>query len=75
MAQRSEIESALNGLLEIGRFGDYGPNGLRAEGRAEVRRAVAGVTSSRVPSDAVAAARAARCVSLERRFIAIVPAA
>lgn len=47
MAQRNEIAAALETLLEVGRFRDYGPNGLQVEGRAEVRRVVSGVTASR----------------------------
>jgi dinuclear metal center YbgI/SA1388 family protein len=47
MAQRNDIESAMNNLLEVGRLRDYGPNGLQVEGRAEVRRIVCGVTASR----------------------------
>ena len=47
MAQRDDIESAMNSLLEVGRLRDYGPNGLQVEGRAEVRRIVSGVTASR----------------------------
>jgi len=47
MAQRTEIESYLAGLLAVETFRDYGPNGLQVEGRAEVRRIVSGVTSSR----------------------------
>lgn len=35
----------LDGLLEPVRFRDYAPNGLQVEGRAEVRRVVAGVTA------------------------------
>lgn len=46
MTPRSEIESYLNTLLEVGKFRDYGPNGLQVEGAAEVRRIVSGVTAS-----------------------------
>jgi dinuclear metal center YbgI/SA1388 family protein len=55
MAQRSAIESAMNSLLEVGRFRDYGPNGLQVEGRAEVRRLVCGVTASRALIEAALA--------------------
>jgi dinuclear metal center YbgI/SA1388 family protein len=58
VAQRSEIEVALNGLLEVGRFRDYGPNGLQVEGRAEVRRLVCGVTASLALIEAAARAGA-----------------
>ena len=47
MASRTEIESYTNTLLDVGRFRDYGPNGLQVEGRAEVRKLVSGVTASR----------------------------
>jgi dinuclear metal center YbgI/SA1388 family protein len=47
MAARSEIESYLNTLLDVGRFRDYGPNGLQVEGKPEVRKLVSGVTASR----------------------------
>jgi len=47
MAARIEIESYLNTLLDVGRFRDYGPNGLQVEGKPEVRKLVSGVTASR----------------------------
>ncbi len=53
--RRDEIESYLNTLLEVGRFEDYGPNGLQVEGRAEVRRIVSGVTASLALIDAAIA--------------------
>jgi putative NIF3 family GTP cyclohydrolase 1 type 2 len=46
MAARSEIESYLNTLLDVGRFRDYGPNGLQVEGKPEVHKLVSGVTAS-----------------------------
>ena len=46
MAQRSEIEAHPAVLSGVGRFKDYGPNGLQVEGRAKVRRRVSGVTGS-----------------------------
>lgn len=55
MAHRSEIESHLHALLDVGRFRDYGPNGLQVEGRAEVRRLVSGVTASLALIDAAIA--------------------
>lgn len=58
MAQRQEIAAALDALLEVGRFRDYGPNGLQVEGRAEVRRLVSGVTASRSLIEAAIEARA-----------------
>lgn len=47
-----ELESHLNQLLNIGRFRDYGPNGLQVEGRAEVNRIMTGVTASQELLDA-----------------------
>lgn len=58
MAQRKDIEGAMNSLLDIGRFRDYGPNGLQVEGRAEVRRLVCGVTASRALIEAAVHERA-----------------
>jgi dinuclear metal center YbgI/SA1388 family protein len=58
MASRSAIESFLDGLLEPGRFRDYGPNGLQVEGRPEVHKIVSGVTASRALIEAAIDARA-----------------
>ncbi|HEX6708155.1 MAG TPA: Nif3-like dinuclear metal center hexameric protein [Albitalea sp.] len=58
MASRDEIESYTNTLLEVGRFRDYGPNGLQVEGKAEVRRLVSGVTASRAFIEAAIADQA-----------------
>jgi dinuclear metal center YbgI/SA1388 family protein len=55
MADRIEIERALNGLLRPETFRDYGPNGLQVEGRREVRRLVSGVTASLALIDAAIA--------------------
>ena len=44
MAHRNQIDSHLQALLEVGRFKDYGPNGLQVEGRPDVRLLVGGVT-------------------------------
>ncbi len=52
MATRSDIESYLGALLDVGKFRDYGPNGLQVEGREEVRKLVSGVTASRAFIDA-----------------------
>jgi dinuclear metal center YbgI/SA1388 family protein len=43
---RDDLRSALDTLLDSGRFRDYCPNGLQVEGRTEVRRVVSGVTAS-----------------------------
>ena len=47
MASRSDIESYLGALLDVGKFRDYGPNGLQIEGKPEVKKLVSGVTASR----------------------------
>ena len=52
MAHRSELENYLNGLLDVGRFHDYGPNGLQVEGKPEVCKIVSGVTASLALIDA-----------------------
>lgn len=49
---REELVEYLDRLLEPGKFRDYCPNGLQVEGRAEVRRLVAGVTASQALLDA-----------------------
>ncbi len=43
---RIELELYLNGLLDIGRFKDYCPNGLQVEGRRRVDKIATGVTAS-----------------------------
>ena len=58
MAERSEIESTLAGLLDVGRFRDYGPNGLQVEGKAQVQKIVSGVTASRALIEGAIDARA-----------------
>ncbi len=58
MAERSDIESTLASLLDVGRFRDYGPNGLQVEGKSQVRKIVSGVTASRALIEAAIAARA-----------------
>ena len=52
MATRSDIESYLGALLDVGKFRDYGPNGLQVEGKEDVRKLVSGVTASRAFIDA-----------------------
>ena len=42
----SEVISHLDETLEIGRFRDYGPNGLQVEGRPDVRRIVTAVSAN-----------------------------
>ena len=58
MALRTEIDSHLQMLLDVGRFRDYGPNGLQVEGKPEVHKIVSGVTASLALIDAAIAARA-----------------
>ena len=53
--KREELADYLDGLLEPARFRDYCPNGLQVEGRAEIRRVVAGVTASQALLDAAVA--------------------
>lgn len=54
-ASRSAIETYLNRLLDVGRFRDYGPNGLQVEGCATITRLVSGVTASRAFIEAAVA--------------------
>jgi dinuclear metal center YbgI/SA1388 family protein len=58
MAHRSDIETHLASLLDVGRFRDYGPNGLQVEGKPEVHKIVSGVTASLALIEAAIAARA-----------------
>lgn len=55
MASRNEVETYLHSLLDVGRFRDYGPNGLQVEGRDEIVRIVSGVTASRALIEAAVA--------------------
>jgi len=55
MASRHEVESYLNTLLDVGRFRDYGPNGLQVEGAPELHRLMSGVTASRALIEAAIA--------------------
>src|ERR1035437_9046505 len=50
--KREDLTRYLDGLLEPARYRDYCPNGLQVEGRAEVKRIVAGVTASQALVDA-----------------------
>lgn len=58
MVSLQELTQYADGLLNAADFADYCPNGLQVEGRAEVRRLVAGVTASQALVDAAAAAGA-----------------
>jgi len=44
--QLRDVISHLDGVLEIGRFADYGPNGLQVEGTEQVRTVITGVSAS-----------------------------
>ena len=58
MPHRNDLDRHLGRLLEVGRFKDYGPNGLQVEGREQVRHLVCGVTASLALIDAAIAAGA-----------------
>ena len=57
MAKITDLVSYTNDLLSIDGFRDYCPNGLQVQGRAEIRKLVAGVTACR---DLIEAAHKAR---------------
>lgn len=46
MIERDSLVTHLHALLEVGRFKDYGPNGLQVEGKPAIRKLVSGVTAS-----------------------------
>lgn len=52
MARLGEIVAYCNALLKVDDFRDYCPNGLQLEGKAEVKKIVAGVTASQALLDA-----------------------
>lgn len=56
--RREELTRYLDELLDVARFKDYCPNGLQVEGRANVRRLIAGVTASQALVDAAVARNA-----------------
>ena len=56
--KRDELTRHLDTLLEAARYRDYCPNGLQVEGKAEIRRVVAGVTASQSLIDAAIERRA-----------------
>ena len=58
MADRRDIESCLQSLLQPEAFKDYGPNGLQVEGTPRVRHVASGVTASLAFIDAAIAAGA-----------------
>ncbi len=56
--KRDELVRYLDQLLENSRFRDYCPNGLQVEGRAEIRRILAGVSASQALLDRAVASGA-----------------
>jgi dinuclear metal center YbgI/SA1388 family protein len=46
-ARTADIIAFLDDLLEVGRFEDYGPNGLQVPGAAEVTKVLTGVSAQR----------------------------
>ncbi|UPT56795.1 type 2 GTP cyclohydrolase I [Dickeya zeae] len=50
--RNTELESLINGFLNVAAFQDYGPNGLQVEGRSDVQRIVTGVTACQALLDA-----------------------
>jgi dinuclear metal center YbgI/SA1388 family protein len=49
---RIELELYLNGLLQVGKFKDYCPNGLQVEGRRKIEKIATGVSASQAFLDA-----------------------
>ena len=47
MARRDDIVEFCDELLDVGAFGDYGPNGLQVPGAEEVGKVVTGVSAHR----------------------------
>ena len=58
MTDRQTLLAEFNALLQPERFTDYGPNGLQVEGKAQIRKIVSGVTSSRAFIEAAIDAKA-----------------
>ncbi|MBP2835056.1 type 2 GTP cyclohydrolase I [Dickeya parazeae] len=56
--RNTELESLINGFLNVAAFQDYGPNGLQVEGRSHVQRIVTGVTACQALLDAAVAQQA-----------------
>lgn len=55
---RTNLQSALDALLQPAQFRDYGPNGLQVEGRESVSHLVTGVTASLALIEAALAVKA-----------------
>ncbi len=58
MADRDQVDTCLQALLQPQLFKDYGPNGLQVEGARELRHIASGVTASLAFIDAALAAGA-----------------
>ncbi len=58
LIHRDALANQLDTLLELGRFKDYGPNGLQVEGREQIGLLVCGVTASLALIEAAIAADA-----------------
>ncbi|WP_023639239.1 type 2 GTP cyclohydrolase I [Dickeya zeae] len=56
--RNTELESLINGFLNVAAFQDYGPNGLQVEGRSDVQHIVTGVTACQALLDAAVAQQA-----------------
>src|SRR3989338_6369207 len=67
-----ELRNYNASLLQTGLFKDYCPNGLQAEGRAEVRRIATGVTASQQVLDAaIAGIKKRRIAQLLRNDVSL----
>ncbi|MGC9008555.1 MAG: Nif3-like dinuclear metal center hexameric protein, partial [Halothiobacillaceae bacterium] len=49
---RDTLLAYCDGLLQVGAYSDYAPNGLQVEGRTDIGRIVSGVTASQALLDA-----------------------
>jgi putative NIF3 family GTP cyclohydrolase 1 type 2 len=58
MANRNDILTYCNQLLQPQLFKDYCPNGLQVEGRSEIKKIISGVTASRALIEAAIAKNA-----------------
>lgn len=55
MIDRDTLHNHLQTVLDVGRFKDYGPNGLQVEGKPRIHKVVSGVTASLALIDAAIA--------------------
>jgi dinuclear metal center YbgI/SA1388 family protein len=58
VVDRDSLHNHLQTVLDVGRFKDYGPNGLQVEGKPAVHKVVSGVTASLALIDAAIAQEA-----------------